>query len=76
MENLDQCVMLYKKYHRKFVKQFKKGVKFECINSVRRYIVEKEPFYGGNICITGECSVWVLVYMDGSINNNLLSIIV
>ena len=69
--------MLYKKYHRKFVKQFKKGTKFKCINSVNRHIVEKEPFYRrGSVGMISECSVWVLVYMDGSINNSLLSIIV
>ena len=69
--------MLYKKYHRNFVKQFRIGTKFVCINGVRRYIVKEEPFHrrSGNICMTGDCSVWVLVYMDGSINNNLLSII-
>ena len=72
--------MLYKKYHRKFVRQFKIGTEFEWINyreKIIRGIVKEEPFHrrSGNICMTGDCSVWVLVYMDGSINNNLLSII-
>ena len=60
--------MLYKKYHRNFIRQFKKGVKYECFSG--RYIVSKEPYYRGEEIriIDSKCSVWVLVCMDGKIN--------
>ena len=60
--------MLYKKYHRNFVRQFKEGSRYECFSG--RYIVNKEPYYRGEeiLIIDSGCSVWVLISMDGSIN--------
>lgn len=62
--------MLYKKYHRNFVRQFKGGVRYKCFSGGKRYIVAKEPYYRGEEIriIDSECSVWVLISMDGTIN--------
>lgn len=35
--------MLYKKYHRNYVRKFKKGTEF-VYNGERRHVVEKEPY--------------------------------
>ena len=62
--------MLYKKYHRNFIRQFKKGVKYECFSGC--YTVDKEPYSYYNIrIIDSECSVWILISRDGSINNKI-----
>lgn len=66
--------MLYKKYHRNFVKQFKKGTKFGHSNECSRYkaysysmIVEIEPtIYDGGIYVISKCSYgWILVFPSG-----------
>ena len=61
--------MLYKKYHRNYVKQFKKGVKFNII-SVES--VMKEPRYdiiNKIIYITGsKYGCWNLVFPDGRLD--------
>ena len=66
--------MLYKKYHRNFVKQFKKGTRFECNGECddryRDYLkntVEEEPkpFHEGGVYIIGDAYIWVLVFSDG-----------
>lgn len=59
--------MLYKKYHRNFVKQFKKGVKFNIISEEE---VMREPWYdkvNKTICMTGsKYGGWNLVSSDGT----------
>lgn len=63
--------MLYKKYHRDYVSQFKRGVKFACEDGIRysMYTVEKEPYYVyGDIRLTGIEYYLVLVFYDGKIN--------
>ena len=67
--------MLYKKYHRNFVRQFKKGtkVKFKNYNSFIIGKVSSEPivnFGVTNIIIEEE---WIagLVFLDGTINSDV-----
>lgn len=66
--------MLYKKYHRNFVRQFKKGVKFsyKTYNKVYKDIVEREPYYDGrywrrNIRITGSKNDLFLIFPSGQL---------
>ena len=66
--------MLYKKYHRFYVRQFKKGVKFSY--KTYRDVVEVEPYYrpyfdNGGIRITGNKYYLVLVHLDGTTNYNI-----
>lgn len=68
--------MLYKKYHRNYVSQFKKGTEFSyktCIDrDTVRDIVKKEPYYNhGNIRILGIRYFLVLVYSVGTTNCNI-----
>lgn len=61
--------MLYKKYHRSYVSQFKKGVKFNIL-SVEAVLYE--PWYDNvnkAVCISGSrYGYWTLVYSDGKID--------
>lgn len=63
--------MLYKKYHRNFVKQFKKGTKFRYCHGGTKHIVEREPYYDGifkGIRMTsGRYSGWNLIFPDGQL---------
>ena len=62
--------MLYKKYHRQYVREFKVGVKFDY--KTYRDVVEKEPYYyNGGIHITGNKYYLVLVHSDGTTNYNI-----
>lgn len=63
--------MLYKKFHRSYVRQFKKGVEFNY--KTYRDVVNKEPYdIGcGNIRITGINYDLVIVYSDGTTNCNI-----
>lgn len=62
--------MLYKKYHRNYIKQFKKGTEFNY--KTYRDVVNKEPYTCcGNIRITGINYDLVLVYSDGTTNYNI-----
>ena len=71
--------MLYKKYHRNYVSQFKVGVKFMCKSECGdgriiypRYTVEKAPYYVyGDIRLTGIEYYLVLVFSDGIVNKSL-----
>ena len=72
--------MLYKKYHRNFVREFKIGVEFRCYVSpsvYTAYVVEKEPYYNERSrCIefrsNSYFSRWTLINLDaGSINNSI-----
>lgn len=66
-------LMLYKKYHRNFVKQFKKGVKFKWSGiSSGIGIVKKEPYYNYAIYVTdSKHGLWNLVNLGGEINKYL-----
>ena len=61
--------MLYKKYHRNFIRQFKKGVKFNILSEEK---VQKEPWYDNDnkvIYVKGnKYGCWILVYSDGIID--------
>ena len=66
--------MLYKKYHRNFVRQFKNGVKYSYkdYNNVYKDIVEREPYYDGrdwrrNIRITGSKNDLFLIFPGGQL---------
>lgn len=71
--------MLYKKYHRNFVKQFKKGVRFRFSFYKKEEMVCKvnvEPYYDETFCrrnirITGSNTMGVydliLVFPDGQL---------
>lgn len=73
--------MLYKKYHRSYVRQFKKGTEFVC-NGEKKYIVEKEPYirltdiYGQKtIHIDDKLYTWSLVLPTGRIFKNYISVV-
>ena len=67
--------MLYKKYHRNFVKQFKIGAKFKFIHSNNlTEIVNAGPFYfkrSNHIEVQAGYIWWRLIYQNGKINKNL-----
>lgn len=60
--------MLYKKYHRNFVKQFKKGVKFRCndYNGFKEVIIE--PFIVSYKLYRNVSRVDVMILQDGNID--------
>ena len=67
--------MLYKKYHRNFVRQFKKGVKFNFFNS-QLSEVTREPYYSTyhqhiEFQSTSIIPVWTLIYPSGFINYDI-----
>lgn len=69
--------MLYKKYHRNFVSQFKKETRYgykAFSGEIYRDIIKREPYIigSGNIHITGKKYGWTLVYPGGRINKDLL----
>lgn len=67
-------MMLYKKYHRNFVRQFKEGTEFRY--KTYRDVVLKEPHFDyGCIRITGDKYYLVLVYSSGRINYNIKIVI-
>lgn len=65
--------MLYKKYHRSYVRKFRKGTEFSY--KTYRDVVRKEPYiliaWGIPIRLTGISYDLVLVYSDGKINYNI-----
>lgn len=68
--------MLYKKYHRNYVRQFKKGVEFVYSNMLDKITlkitVEVEPWlYGEKIYVTEKFGNWILVFPGGRINYNI-----
>ena len=59
--------MLYKKYHRNFVRQFRKGIEFNY--KAYRDVVNKEPYTligCENIRVTGTIYDLILVYSNGT----------
>ena len=75
--------MLYKKYHRNFVKQFKKGAEFKLkrdSNYIRTRAVITEPFIELNFTIrkpyiiveVTEDTVVCLVHYSGRFNSNII----
>ena len=65
--------MLYKKYHRNYVSQFKKGTKFRW-NTENSEVVVIEPYFSNDyheIHISDVKYGWVLVFSGGKINKNL-----
>lgn len=79
--------MLYKKYHRNFIKKFKKGVLVEFIlegsetKVINKYVVSKEPHIecGMIHCFLypqkrpGQVTDQILVTWDGVIFNNYIN---
>lgn len=66
--------MLYKKYHRNFVRQFKKGTVFKWNRSLSVETVMKEPYYFNDKFIfikDSKYQQWDLIYYNGRINKNL-----
>ena len=65
--------MLYKKYHRNFVRKFKKGTVFKWNGTLSGEIVRKEPYYDNGMIwvIDNEYGKWDLVYYNGRINKHL-----
>lgn len=73
--------MLYKKYHRSYIRQFKKGTEF-VYNGERRYIVEKEPYilqtdiYGQKtIHVDDKLYTWSLVLPAGRIFKGYIHVV-
>lgn len=65
--------MLYKKYHKNYVGQFKKGVKFR-YRGFRSEAIEVEPWCenSGRIYISGNKSgCWTLVYPGGQLSDGI-----
>ena len=66
-------MMLYKKIHRNFVRQFKKGTEFDF--EIYRDAVKSGPYcVYGSIRITGINYNHVLIYPDGTINHRIYNI--
>lgn len=65
--------MLYKKYHRKHARQFKKGVKL-CYNCYNQVEVTKEPYrFGRSIEIeVNDRYIWTIVSISGKIHYNVI----
>jgi len=66
--------MLYKKYHRNFVKQFKMGTRYgfkAYSGEIYKDIVRKEPFYNRGINMTGKKFGWTLVFPGGRIERSI-----
>lgn len=66
--------MLYKKYHRKYVKQFRIGTKFAIGSSENDYSgkVMNDPFcMFGSVYIVDIEHMWILVLPSGKINKHL-----
>lgn len=70
--------MLYKKYHRNFVRQFKRGVKFiaGCGSISNEFRVTREPYLpdssSSRIYVEdGKLYTWTLVYPGGRVNKYL-----
>lgn len=66
--------MLYKKYHRNYVKQFKKGTKI-AIGSGEDYYsgkVVNDPFYMYSSVYIGDIKhLWILVLPSGKTNKHI-----
>ena len=65
--------MLYKKYHKNFVSQFKKGAKFR-YTGFRPEAVEIEPWFenSSRIYISGNKSgCWTVVYPGGQLSDGI-----
>lgn len=65
--------MLYKKYHRNYVRQFRKGTEFVYSNMhdgiTLKIVVEVEPWlYDEKIYVTEKFGNWTLVFPGGKIN--------
>lgn len=62
--------MLYKKYHRNYVRRFKKGVEVEFeqdLETIDRVIIEPSIMkYGKNVYI-GYNDYWILIESDGKL---------
>ena len=69
--------MLYKKYHRNFVRQFKEGTKFKWKTRNLVDIVRNEPYVSiyHEVRITGGNSDWILVTLSGQLADSCLNII-
>jgi len=59
--------MLYKKYHRNYISQFRKGTEF-WFKAYYREKVVIEPYVYSGVCRSGS---WVLIFLDGKINYNI-----
>ena len=68
--------MLYKKYHRSYIRQFKKETKFEWINyreEIIRDTVKIEPYITDHyeVRITGDTGVWELITSIGQLDDKI-----
>lgn len=74
--------MLYKKYHRFYVRQFKKGIEFDCPTTSPDKMFERDvvdadgveirPYYGGVYVAGKRTGRWILVFSNGRINKKNL----
>jgi len=72
--------MLYKKYHRNFVRKFRKGTKVKYNIYFSFYTVVRDPYYSNDHCIRFESNHsrdpnWILVFPGGSISRNSIKIL-
>ena len=69
--------MLYKKYHRNFVRKFRRGTKVKYYIYFSFYTVVHEPQYSmSNRCIeflsnNSRDLNWIIVFSSGSISSNI-----
>lgn len=68
--------MLYKKYHRNYIRQFKEGTRFKYNYKCYTYTVIKEPYYSTyyqhiEFQSTSIIPVWTLIYPSGFINYDI-----
>jgi len=77
--------MLYKKYHRSYVRQFKRGVEFGCPTTSPDKMfdrdvvdvdeVEIRPYYGGIYVAGKRTGRWILVSSDGRVRKKSIHVI-
>lgn len=72
--------MLYKKYHRSYVSQFKKGVKFRyndtmCEVTRGPYITQNDILSPQVICIEDKLYTWTLLFPGGRTYKDLLYVV-
>lgn len=65
--------MLYKKYHRNYVRKFRKGTEFsyKTYRETHKDVVWREPYIGFGPCgvwMTGKEGGWVIVFQNGVVD--------
>lgn len=69
--------MLYKKYHRSYVRKFKKGTKVSNRHNIYKDTVESEPYFNTEfheVRVICNKYGWILVFPGGKLNKDVYAI--